>query len=228
MSTMLDVRSLIYLARETAEKRSRSCSGERHKSSGLHGDRVQDAREQSSRRARPSTRLKTRGLRHRLQNEDIQQLNSEESLSACGRQGVECYRALHKDVPERGGNKTDMRPPDMHDMYDHTGSTRHGVRDARRNSGRGGSYSAPPTILPPLVGLVHGSPPTPETLKTVLSTSTSVTVGIPVGFGLSRKRSERVVDLEHLVVSEKGSKKTRWVLRLICTYLSAPSLAQSQ
>lgn len=214
VSTMLDVRSLINLARETAEKRSRSRSRERYRSSGLHGDRVQDGGDQSSRRARPSTRLETRGLERRIQNEGDQQIpDSEESLAANGTQGTECYRALRKDVLELGGNKADMRPPDMHDTYDHPGSTRHGGRDAR-NSEDGGSDSAPPTILPPLVGLVQGSPPTPETLKTVLSTSTSVAVGIPVGFGLSRKSSERVVDPEYLVVSEKRSKMTRWVLKI--------------
>lgn len=58
--------------------------------------------------------------------------------------------------------------------------------DLRAKGGSSGLPSVPPAALPSLVGLIDvgGTPPTPNTLKTVLSTSSSVAVAIPAGFGL--------------------------------------------
>lgn len=54
-----------------------------------------------------------------------------------------------------------------------------------------GSSSAP-SLLPPLAKrLISGTPPTPETLKIVLATSTSIALDIPEGFGLQSKTDGR-------------------------------------
>ncbi|CAN0097826.1 unnamed protein product, partial [Sphacelaria rigidula] len=67
-----------------------------------------------------------------------------------------------------------------------TSRENHSRTTARGSRGPTGS-PVPPAVLPPLVGLADGSdtPPTPNTLKTILATSTSVAVAIPSGLGLA-------------------------------------------
>lgn len=71
-----------------------------------------------------------------------------------------------------------------------TSRENHSRTTARGSRGPTGS-PVPPAVLPPLVGLADGSdtPPTPNTLKTILATSTSVAVAIPSGLGLAPKHA---------------------------------------
>lgn len=62
-----------------------------------------------------------------------------------------------------------------------------------------GSGSAP-ALLPPLKGLTDGTPPTPNTLKTVLLTSSSVAPRIPKVFGLAT---------EAAMTGRNGAKTTK-------------------
>lgn len=77
-------------------------------------------------------------------------------------------------------------------------------RDDRHAQAMATSISAP-ALLPPLTDLIDGTPPTPETLKTVLSTSTSVAAGIPGTLGLPTRGTAT----SHVVQSDSACVPTR-------------------
>lgn len=123
-------------------------------------------------------------------------------------------RGVDKDVDPGGG---EGKGKQNHGYCRGHAVQRHNDGAVRDDAeGRGRSASAPPAVLPPLVGLDDGTPPTPNTLKTVLATSTSVAVEIPTGFGLVRggKRwgeSGKVAGKQEGGGEKTYNTPTRWV-----------------
>ncbi|CAB1115927.1 unnamed protein product [Ectocarpus sp. CCAP 1310/34] len=100
--------------------------------------------------------------------------------------------------------------------------------DAGRSRGEAQSQrsDSAPSLLPPIEGwLTEGTPPSPSSLKTVLSTSTSVAVGVPSGFGLASVAGVASKREGGNIVRVRGSKSTRRELRAM---LRARARWQSQ
>lgn len=181
VTMMLDVRSFITLACEAVErrylnhlvKRNTHHRGSQHSHLRLEDHQPQQLRLQQSKYMG--------GRQHQHENLESKHSNLPESSPSANKLfGVESIDINGPieigDRATSGGRRIKQGEHDKPFLHgDHV----------IMNPESPGSHIAP-TILPPLVGLVHGTPPTPNTLKTVLATSTSVAVDIPTGFGLAQ------------------------------------------
>lgn len=171
VAMMLDVSSFIALTREVAERRRRSRK--------LEEQHRQEINRNTQRPIHPPTQKKRRkkipSSRHEMSTSD----GISGSVGGGGNDGNSggsgCSDGNQKKTSaEQGSGVVDYRE------QAHCRGEPTEIYSGSRSRGSG----SPPALLPPLVGLTKGTPPTPRTLKTVLSTSPSVALGIPEGFGL--------------------------------------------
>lgn len=185
VAMMLDVRSLIDLACETAERRQSSRRiVEIRKFPRQHEDYDPHPRGKPQHRRWMGKLPNNHGRARRHLPPQWEGQPAQGSQPGLSEPGVE-------DDSE-GGTISHV---DRRSAEDYGGSNGRASRDEGFGGGSDGRRSnSAPSILPPIVmGLVHESPPLPNTLRTVLATSTSVAVGIPVELGLTHDGSRKLL-----------------------------------
>lgn len=230
VTMMLDVARFISLAREAAEARRRSRQLEERQSRTTVGDPqskgiLQAHRQGGEDKQEQQQQQQGSHLAHHMQQRErrhertVQQRKkrdgsvlSSEVVDCGGFDGGNANINANADAnasgrgvgvePETSGKTVDReRRGRLRGRPVPTGS----VDQSRRRMWSRGSESCP-TLLPPIVSLADGTPPTPNTLKTVLATSTSVALGIPEGFGLTAEFGgsiRRASDQGHAIKSTK-------------------------
>lgn len=232
VAMMLDVTAFIGLAREAAERRRRSRQLEHqrrrmetvaggaakrpahhHQGKGEHRQPSwrQHQHQQEERYCHPED--------HRRDGtEDQQCLNNYmwEQQQRRRKQGAE-QRSGHewaKDDASTGviGDAAENSWHSQRNKQDYGAEPISAGGDAGRSRGEAQSRrsDSAPSLLPPIEGwLTEGTPPSPSSLKTVLSTSTSVAVGVPSGFGLASVAGVASKGEGENIVRVRGSKSTR-------------------
>ncbi|CAM9781750.1 unnamed protein product, partial [Ectocarpus sp. 12 AP-2014] len=248
VAMMLDVTALIGLAREAAERRRRSRQLEHqrrrmetvaggaakrpahyHKGKGEHRQPswCQHQHQQEERCCHPEDH-------QRDVTEDQQRLHNYmcEQQQRRPKQGEEQWSGHEwaRDDASTGvvGDAAENRWHSQRNKQDYGIEPISAGGDAGRSRGEAQSRrsDSAPSLLPPIEGwLTKGTPPSPSSLKTVLSTSTSVAIGVPSGFGLASVAGVASKRDEGNIVRVRGSKSTRRELRAM---LRARARWQSQ
>lgn len=199
VTMMLDVTAFIALAREVTERRRQARQLEKHR-------RMVAAQQQQAARY-----LRNQGHQRDSKQEQQQQLPLDHDMRQGGQQHGDEPRQYHHQ-PEGGGDQHGHSLGGVHGGYewrggDGTTAVRHAsgethrrqhqhqhqvlarIAPSDRNDGSRGESrrsGSAPSLLPPIERrLTEGTPPSPDSLKAVLSTSTSVAVEVPNGFGFT-------------------------------------------
>eukprot|EP00752_Nemacystus_decipiens_P010417 g9284.t1 len=195
VAMMLDVAAFVALARETAERRRRSRQLEKHRRSKMA---AAGAREPAP--SFPSHRPKEELSRHPSEQErehEQEQRWRYHGHAPAWREADDSSSQLEGGADTTGRRivERDAGEGRYHDHHDHHHHQHHDQHHPQRfaESSGGGSRGelqsrrsgSAPSLLPPIEGrLIEGTPPSPASLRAVLSTSTSVAVEVPRGFGL--------------------------------------------
>ncbi|CAM9702539.1 unnamed protein product [Ectocarpus fasciculatus] len=250
VAMMLDVAAFIGLAREAAERRRRSRQLEHqrrrmetvaggaakrpahnHQAKGEHRQQPshqrQHHRQQEERCSHPqdhrrdSTEDQQR-LKIYLWEQQQRQKQGEEQRSGHEWARDDASTGVIGDAAENSWHSQQCNRQD----YDAEPISAGGGAGRSRGEAQSRRSDSAPSLLPPIDGwLTEGTPPSPSSLKTVLSTSTSVAVGVPSGFGLASVAGAASKGEGENIVRVRGSKSTRRELRAI---LRARARWQSQ
>lgn len=181
VTMMLDVAAFVALAREMAERWRRSRQLEKHCRTAAARDPPHPG--QKEERSRPSTRqdLDQREQRDQRDQQDQQdqQDHGHEQEQPPPRSGADPSSQSKGEVAHRARNRHHHhRSQHLHSLAESNGGSRGELQSRRSDSA--------PSLLPPIERrLVEGTPPSPCSLRAVLSTSRSVAVEVPRGFGLA-------------------------------------------
>ncbi|CBN79032.1 hypothetical protein Esi_0165_0065 [Ectocarpus siliculosus] len=248
VAMMLDVTAFIGLAREAAERRRRSRQLEHQRRrmetvAGGAAKRPAHHHQGKGEHRQPSWRQHQRQQEewyshpedHRRDSaEDKQRLNNYiwEQQQQRQKQGEE-RRSGHewaRDDASTGviGDAAENNWHSQRNKQDYGAEPISAGGNAGRSRGEAQSRrsDSAPSLLPPIEGwLTEGTPPSPNSLKTVLSTSTSVAVGVPSGFGLASVAGVASKGEGGKIVRVRSSKSTSRELRAM---LRARARWQSQ
>lgn len=178
VAMMLDVAAFVARAREMAEARRRSRQLEKHRRVATKAAAARDP--SSSRRTSPE------GERSHHSSEREREREQQRWRRHHGH--APAWRGADRSSPPEGGAAAAGRIEGVAESgrYQH----QHQHPFAEGNSGSRGELQSrrsdsAPSLLPPIERrLTEGTPPSPGSLRAVLSTSTSVAVEVPRGFGL--------------------------------------------
>lgn len=240
VTMMLDVAAFISLTRETTERRRQSRQLEKHRRM------VAVQQRQEARYLRNQGHRRDNNQEQQLLlDQDIRQGQQQhgDEPRQCQPEGGEQHGrslgGLHGGY-ECGGNatttlghasgKTRRRQHQYQHQHQHQHLHQHqhqilaridpadGNDGSRGESRRSGSA---PSLLPPIEGrLTEGTPPSPDSLKAVLSTSTSVAVEVPNGFGFT-SQAERAKKEQAFVRGHGSTKTGRYIVILTLRLYSA-------
>lgn len=187
VAMMLDVAAFVALAREMAEARRRSRQVENHRRMMVAAAAAAAAKDPSPHRNSP------KGERSHHPSEQEREREREQEQQQQRRR----RRQRHHGHEPAAGRIVEGIPDNDEGRYRHHRQHHHHHRQQYHPQpfaeGSGGSRGelrsrrsdSAPSLLPSIEGrLTEGTPPSPGSLRAVLSTSTSVAVGVPRGFGL--------------------------------------------
>lgn len=207
VTMMLDVVAFIALAREMAERRRRSRQLEKHR-------RIVAARD-------PPYCSPNEGRPYPSEQEQLEQQRDQRHRRHEERQSPAWHEA--DSTSQLQGDSTivgiadDGRYPRQHH---HQHPRRLAEADGRcRGQLHSRMSDSAPSLLPPIEGrLMEGTPPSPSSLKAVLSTSTSVAVEVPPGFGLISEAGRAPKGDERFRALDPKSNR-RCVQAFLCTLM---------
>ncbi|CAN0002080.1 unnamed protein product, partial [Hapterophycus canaliculatus] len=218
VAMMLDVTAFIGLARQAAERRRRSRQLEKQRRiiaiSGRGAARVLSRRKGTLDggllQSPPSQR-------QQLQEErrsgggwegDATDAAGYDGDTAPGRRNT-CQQRLRPEQHQQMTSAEVLSKKDRNintQSSNNNNSSDNGEGRAKQQSR---SSDSAPSLLPPIEGpLIEGTPPSPSSLKAVLSTSRSVAVEVPKGLGFTRGAGASEKD-ENFMQDRCGSKRTR-------------------
>ncbi len=161
VTMMLDVAASIDLAREAAERRRRLRQAEKQRRMAAARDPAAAADGESLHQ-----------FHHQHQHQHPRPYPHEDERRH------DCCHPRHTQHPLPETNGATWPPPAIADEHGGGGGSRGELQSRRSDSA--------PSLLPPIEGsLTTGTPPSPGSLKAVLSTSRSLAVEVPSGFGLA-------------------------------------------
>lgn len=202
IATMLDVTSFVSLARHEAERQRR-----RRQLEELQGTTKHRPSQCSSHEIFQHQHLNNDHPHHQHNHQGLAQCTQQQQEQRHHRRGQQSRReksalpnnvcacsdihGVSRDASGNGGQRKEGvaveqtgapdSNPQVYRRERAIAAESSGSRDELQSRGSGSA----PALLPPLVGLTDGTPPSPNTLKTVLSTSGSVALRIPKEFGLT-------------------------------------------
>ncbi|CAM9321588.1 unnamed protein product [Ectocarpus sp. 8 AP-2014] len=248
VAMMLDVTTFIGLAREAAERRRRSRQLEHQRRrmelvAGGAATRPAHHHQGKGDHRQPSWRQHQHQQEERYCHPEDHRRDSTEDQQSLNNYMWEQQQQRQKQGEEqRSGHewgRDDASTGVIGDAAEnswHSQRNKHNYGAGPTSAGGGAGRSrgeaqsrrsdSAPSLLPPIEGwLTEGTPPSPCSLKTVLSTSTSVAIGVPSGFGLASVAGVASKGEGGNIVRVRVSKSTRRELRAM---LRARARWQSQ